>query len=81
MKNIQAIISKHILICDLLIAADKNNKLFDNNQPTKAFHFHVVNKNNFAVTIVLSKRNNLVVRGKVINNVDKMLEYVDSIKD
>jgi hypothetical protein len=80
MESIQSILAKHLLICDLTLCANRNNARYASNKPTKAYRFHLINKNNYAVTLILTDKNCLLARGKTINDIDKMLEFIDSLE-
>ena len=62
---------------DLLKAAYRNIELFNAGEKTSRYHFHVINHHDIAVTVVLTRLNCLMVRGKycaTINEVFKAIE-------
>lgn len=73
--------SSQLQLCsDLLVAGWSNIRLYSNGQHTKRYHFHIVNKNNYAVTVVLTKKNDILVRGHKYNKLDEMLRIIERIQ-
>lgn len=65
---------------DLINAARRNIELYNGNEKTSRYHFHVVNSRNIAVTVVLTRLNCLMVRGKYCTTLNEMFKQVEKQK-
>jgi len=66
---------------DLINAAWQNYRNSEYNLTTYRYHFHIINSRDIAVTVKLSKYNNISVRGKIVNKLDDLFVMIESIKD
>lgn len=66
---------------DLINAAENNILLSDLHLSTIRYHFHIINSRDIAVTVKLSRYNNISVRGKICNRLDDMFKAIESCKD
>ena len=66
---------------DLIKLAYRNIELTNNGEKSSRYHFHVINSRDIAVTVKLTKYNNISVRGKIVNKLDDLYKVIESIKD
>lgn len=68
------------LLSDMTKAAKRNIELYNAGENTSRYHFHILNKYNIYVTVILSKHNMVCVRGKYCRTFDQMFKMIESHK-
>lgn len=66
---------------DLIKCAESNISTYKYTDKSYRYHFHFINSRNIAVTVILSKYNNITVRGKIVNKLSDLFNTLESIKD
>lgn len=62
---------------DLIRVARNNRYLYEHGLKTSRYHFHVVNSRNIAVTVILTKQNCIMVRGRYCATINETFKQIE----
>lgn len=65
---------------DLIRVARNNRHLYERGLKTSRYHFHVINSHGIAVTVVLTRLNSLMVRGRYCKNFQAVYKAIENQK-
>jgi len=82
-KPLEPITAIDVLYADLNVKALQNNADYENGIAIKRTVFHVTNSKGFVVNVILSKDNNIIVRGHAItsNYYDSLQKAIERVTD
>lgn len=69
------------LWADLTTQCKVNNELHDVGKITRSTTFHVENIRGFAVNVILTAKNDITVRGIIVNDYNLLLTAIDNVRD